>query len=250
ADRPRLAELVERRRALGGESGRLRQWRVAAAAVFGDDPGLLQEVAATDPAGLEAALRPVQQNSDRPQALADVAERFLPASATAAALFLRAGRWSAVEGFLPSDPAAHPDIESWIGVFGLGGSPTDLPEALLPAGSSEWSIPAGDAPDAVRSMLAARDDGTGADPLLLAHLAERAGELELAASMFEEESWRYYGPAATYRLAGIRERQGRNEEALRHYRSFLELWSGADPDLKPVVEAGAAVARLGGDVGG
>ena len=113
-------------------------------------------------------------------------------------------------------------------------------------GDSSWWTPESDAGAMVETMLADRDDGTGADPVLLAHLAERSGDLDLAARLFESEGWRYYGPAATYRLARLRDRQGRAEAAVVHYRTFLELWSGADVDLAPMVAAREALERLGG----
>ena len=64
--------------------------------------------------------------------------------------------------------------------------------------------------------------------------------------LFEEESWRAFGPAAVCRLARPLESEGRLDQALDRYRGFLELWSGADAELPPVVEARAAVERLEG----
>lgn len=56
------------------------------------------------------------------------------------------------------------------------------------------------------SRLEDRVDGSGADPLLLAHhLAERPVDRELAIELLEEGAWRECGPAAVYRLARLME---------------------------------------------
>jgi hypothetical protein len=49
----------------------------------------------------------------------------------------------------------------------------------------------------------------------------------------------------TWRLAKLYEATERAAEAVEAYNRFLTLWSGADPDLPPVVEAREALARLG-----
>ena len=70
--------------------------------------------------------------------------------------------------------------------------------------------------------------------------------LERGPYAFDAGSAIEVGPAAVYRLARLYESEGRTEEALGRYRDFLELWSGADPELPPVVEARVAVERLEG----
>jgi len=44
-------------------------------------------------------------------------------------------------------------------------------------------------------------------------------------------------PLAQYHLAQAYERKGQNEEARRHYESFLEVWKDADADIPEVVAA-------------
>ena len=49
------------------------------------------------------------------------------------------------------------------------------------------------------------------------------------------------------RRAEIYERRGEQEQAVFHYRRFIELWSQSDPELRPIVEqAEQALARLAG----
>ncbi|HWE25022.1 MAG TPA: hypothetical protein VG496_13875, partial [Myxococcales bacterium] len=38
------------------------------------------------------------------------------------------------------------------------------------------------------------------------------------------------------RLAQIEQRRGKNQEAIRYYRRFVELWSDCDPELRRHVE--------------
>ncbi len=251
ADRPRFDELLARYQSLELDEGRAREWQIASAMVFESDSALLAEVAATDPNALEAVLRPIRLNSDRPQQLANVAEQYTLSGWTTVELLLRAGRWSSARRYLAQnaqlESRAEQTVEGWIGAFDLGHEPTILLGRGAPSmGDSSWWTPESDADAMVETMLADRDNGTGADPVLLAHLAERSGDLELAARLFEAEGWRYYGPATTYRLARLRDRQGRAEAAVVHYRTFLELWSGADGELLPMAAAREALVRLGG----
>ncbi len=52
-------------------------------------------------------------------------------------------------------------------------------------------------------------------------------------------------PAIERRLAELEESRGDIDAAIRHYRRFLELWSGADPELQyQVDDARRALARL------
>jgi hypothetical protein len=45
----------------------------------------------------------------------------------------------------------------------------------------------------------------------------------------------YLAPAHL-RQAEIHERAGRREQALQHYRAFVELWRDADPELRSWVD--------------
>jgi tetratricopeptide (TPR) repeat protein len=48
-------------------------------------------------------------------------------------------------------------------------------------------------------------------------------------------------------LAKLAESRGDEAEARRHYRSFVDSWHGADPELVPLVDdARARLAKLGG----
>jgi len=252
ADSVRFGDLVARYRALGGEPERLRQWETVGGLLFGAEEPL--EMASLDPVwvvGLERTLT----LSTRPQRLADIASRLRHPRATPV-LLLRAGRWSEVAGLpvpdgdlWPEDASRRADLvtiaRDWVGAFDMGPDAVRLiSPSVSPAPGTRWWLPAPEVEGAIRAMVAARDGGAGADPLLLAHLAERAGDLDLAATLFEQESWRYLGPAATWRLARLRDRQGRSAEALEWYGRFLDSWSGADSDLPPIVEAQAAVERL------
>lgn len=76
-------------------------------------------------------------------------------------------------------------------------------------------------------LLAARDHGTGAYPVLLAHTAHRAGDTALAENLFIEESWREFGPAMTWRLTKLSKATERPAEAAEAYRRFLTLWNRA-----------------------
>jgi len=61
----------------------------------------------------------------------------------------------------------------------------------------------------------------------------RAGDVGLAHDLFAGESWREFAPAALFRLATIHETTDRPGETLKTHRTFLSLWSGADPRLPP-----------------
>ena len=54
----------------------------------------------------------------------------------------------------------------------------------------------------------------------------------LAGTSFYELA--YLG-VAHLRQAEAHERLGEPEEAIRHYRAFLELWKECDPELRPLV---------------
>jgi tetratricopeptide (TPR) repeat protein len=57
--------------------------------------------------------------------------------------------------------------------------------------------------------------------------------------------WPYFSvPLAEYLLGRIDEARGHREAARKHYQSVLERWSNADPDLQPLVDTKARLARL------
>jgi tetratricopeptide (TPR) repeat protein len=246
-DSARTRELLARYRALAGEGERWREWTLAESIVFGSHAEWLAN-AARDTV-MPRVIRLLVPRSDRPQVIADASERYLAAGdQTRILASLRAGRWNAVRrAFRELPPATRAMIEPmalrWVGAFGLRRDdaalildrPSTLPEPDF------WNS---DAKGAVSRMMAARDNGTGADPLLLAHMAERSGDVALAATLFEEESWRELGPAALFRLAKIHEAAGRSDAAMQTYQRFLAMWSGADPQLSPVVAAREALRRL------
>jgi tetratricopeptide (TPR) repeat protein len=49
---------------------------------------------------------------------------------------------------------------------------------------------------------------------------------------------------AFYRLGKISEEQGNSDEAVTHYRKFLELWKDADPDNTEISEARSRLDAL------
>lgn len=245
-DSARARQLLDRFDALGGEATRAAAWRTALAMLFpeSDWAGGLDMTLA----GLEIGALRVLMQSDRPQVLADGIQQWGAPADVEQALLMRAGRWSQLSGAILEGPLGDvADPATWLGLFelrpdegylGVEGLPAELPP--------EWTASRAEAVALVATMIQDRDDGTGADPLLLAHLAERAGDRELAMRLFGEESWREFGPAAVYRLARLLQAEGRPDEALGRYREFLELWSGADAELPPVLEARSAVERLEG----
>ncbi|MBT8395814.1 MAG: hypothetical protein KJN92_02555, partial [Gemmatimonadetes bacterium] len=246
-DSARVRQLLDRLDALGADATRAAPWRTALAMLFPEAEWAGGLDVALD--GFEAGTLRVLMMSDRPQVLADRIEQQEGAPRDLKqALLMRAGRWSQLSGASPEGPVGDfADPVTWLGLFelrpdeghlGVEGLPAELPP--------EWNASGAEAAALVATMIQDRDDGTGADPLLLAHLAERAGDRELAMRLFEEESWRTFGPAAVYRLARLLQAEGRPDEALGRYREFLELWSGADAELPPVLEARSAVERLEG----
>lgn len=56
----------------------------------------------------------------------------------------------------------------------------------------------------------------------------------------------YFRPNVRLGLARVHEKLGDTAAALEGYRGFLTMWQGAEPSLPPMVEARAAVERLGG----
>jgi hypothetical protein len=215
------------------------------------DSVLPPEVAARVPDVFTSGLTRLTIMCDLAQTVADLTGEYLePGDIRRVQSWLRAGRWAAIRERAPAFPArVRESIRTralrWVGAFALERSEA----ARIIEGTDTMADPGywTDDPEAtLRRLLSARDDGTGADPVLLAHTAERTGETELAETFFQEESWREFGPAMIYRLAKLYETSGRSDEALETYRRFLSMWSGADPDLPPVVAAKNAVRRLGG----
>ena len=76
--------------------------------------------------------------------------------------------------------------------------------------------------------------------------ADEVGDCERAERYYLAASWRQGPTAATYRLAKMYDRIDRPEDALAQYRRLALMWSEADDDFQPWVEAQEALARLGG----
>jgi serine/threonine protein kinase/tetratricopeptide (TPR) repeat protein len=53
-------------------------------------------------------------------------------------------------------------------------------------------------------------------------------------------------PKHYYRLALLYEKKGLNEQAVKNYKRFLELWKNADPDLPEVIDAKKQLKKLSG----
>lgn len=70
--------------------------------------------------------------------------------------------------------------------------------------------------------------------LWLADLYRDTGRLEQAARCYRTE---YEQPVAYRGLGDVLAEMGRTEEAVEAYRIFLEAWEGADPAVRPQVEA-------------
>jgi hypothetical protein len=82
--------------------------------------------------------------------------------------------------------------------------------------------------------------------LLLAELAAAEGNSAEAIRLYSGVMHTYSRFLATLSLARVHEQRGEIEEARSHYRRFLTITRSGDPDLPEVVEAKAALARLGG----
>lgn len=247
-DSARTRVLLDQYRALAGEDQRWTQARLAFRLLFHPDSLSAAEITLA-PSVFTGTLVFLVAMSEQPQLIADVTEQHLgPDDLRRITASLRAGRWRAVRETSASFPSATRDqimqkALLWTGAFGLERTQTSLiaNEAAPTTGPDFW---VSDAASAVGAMLDARDNGTGADPVVLAHLAHRAGNMELAESLFLEESWREYGPAMLYRLAKLYETTNRPAEAGAAYERFLNLWSTADPELPPVRDARAALLRI------
>jgi serine/threonine protein kinase/Tfp pilus assembly protein PilF len=86
----------------------------------------------------------------------------------------------------------------------------------------------------------------------LASAYYKSGELEKAREQYEKITRLTVGrflygdiyARSFYWLGKIAERQGRKDEAVEHYRKFLELWQDADPGFSEVEDARARLAAL------
>lgn len=244
-DSVRATDLLTRYRALAGEDTRWKRWTAAYRSIF-----RTHTLTRSDSADAVAIFKmgALPYLSTRPDVTADLAERFLPNTSVAwLRSMLRAGRWGAARTAVVAIPQPARDTAmryavEWIGAFGLDRDRTSLiVSAPIPPNSPDfWNS---DPHAALQNLLKLRDDGTGADPLVIASLAMRAGDTAQADSLLNQESWREFGPAATYRLAKLYEATGRHEDALRAYARFLEMWRTADADLPPVREAKAKLGR-------
>lgn len=246
-DSARARELIARYKVLASEDDRWRQWVAGYAARF-DRELLSGEDSARAAASIESTRMLLM--SDRPDIIADLSMRyFVSHDPRRIRALLRAGRWEearrAVGALSPAGrDAVVARASTWIGSFGLDRSKISLivMEPVLPSdGPDFWSD---DAAAQFQALLTARDNGSGADPALLAISAVRAGKNEEAEILLGEESWREFGPAMMFRLAKLYESTGRAGDALDAYRHFLDLWRSADHNLPPVIEAKAKVAAI------
>ena len=75
------------------------------------------------------------------------------------------------------------------------------------------------------------EDALGDGYLELGRLNEAIAEYERALKLFPGIA------RARYHLAQAYQRKGNRDAAQAQYRTFLELWNRADPDLPEVIEA-------------
>jgi tetratricopeptide (TPR) repeat protein len=80
----------------------------------------------------------------------------------------------------------------------------------------------------------------------LAEVELAAGNTSEATTYLEGELGTYDGPHATLILARMHDKRGEIGEAKRYYRSFVTMTRRGDQDLPEIVEARAALQRLGG----
>ena len=75
--------------------------------------------------------------------------------------------------------------------------------------------------------------------------AGRFDEAEASAKRVGNSAWQYFSvPMTEYLLGRIEEARGNRDAARKHYRKALERWPDADPDLLPLVDTRARLARL------
>jgi tetratricopeptide (TPR) repeat protein len=241
-DTARTRQLLEEYRGVAGEDDRWAAASLLRILLLDPEAEIPAELAERVPDHFTVEAGRILAMSAQPGTLADIAIRYLPpGDFRRVTAMLRAGRWEAVRTAAEEfPPAIQSQLQAtalaWIGAFGLDRSSASL------IWDGPLSVPVPDywIEDPLREMdrlLTARDDGTGADPVLLAHLADRAGDIERAERFLTEESWREFGPAMLYRLGNLYRATDRPAEAGEAYTRFLEMWSGADPELPPVVIA-------------
>ena len=241
-DTARVRNLLKKYRGIVGEDDRWAAASIIRLLLLDPEAEIPPELAGRVPDPFAAGTRRIFALSAQPEPVADIAIRYLePHDFRRVTAMLRAGRWEAVRTAADEFPSAiqsqlQAAALTWVGAFGL--DPTSA--SLIWDGPMNVPVPDYWTEDPLRQMnrlLAARDDGTGADPVLLAHQAERAGDIERAERFLAEESWREFGPAMLYRLGNLYRATDRPAEAGEAYSRFLEMWGGADPELPPVVIA-------------
>ncbi len=128
------------------------------------------------------------------------------------------------------------------------------------AARGDVSLAEGRLDDALSAFTSAREEAMSCDLCYLAELGEarfRAGDWSGARSALERyaDTRQLYrlaldavnlGPVL-YRLGRTHEELGDTARSVDYYRRFVDLWQGADPELRPrVEEAREALARLAG----
>ena len=86
----------------------------------------------------------------------------------------------------------------------------------------------------------------------MAHAYSKMKNFALAEKKYEELIQRselgtegqQYSILAYYELGKIHEQNGERDKAAERFRSFLSIWKDADPDLPPVRDSRARLARL------
>ncbi|MCG6955797.1 MAG: hypothetical protein LJF04_07390 [Gemmatimonadetes bacterium] len=107
----------------------------------------------------------------------------------------------------------------------------------------------GRAEDARRLLVASTRKPTVSGTLARASLADveaAAGNFADATRYLEGNLTTYDRPLATLDLARLHDERGETDDAKKYYRSFLTMTRRGEKDLPEIVEAKAAMARLGG----
>jgi tetratricopeptide (TPR) repeat protein len=131
---------------------------------------------------------------------------------------LNARRWSALEGALRGYAAWRVDGDRETAARELEAARPHI-SGWYPGQSWQWAAPAA----AVRWWLG--------------ELRAEAGDAEEAAYLFRTMlAPPLLAVLSRYRLGEMYERLGRTEDARREYGTFVEAWSGADPELRPLVD--------------
>lgn len=103
--------------------------------------------------------------------------------------------------------------------------------------------------DARRLLVGSTGTPTVSGTLARASLAVAevaAGNFVEATRYLEGNLATYDRPMAALDLARLHDKRGESEEAKKYYRSFLTMTRRGEPDLPEIVEAKAALTRLGG----